>query len=102
MFNYNDTVKFTDVYGQLRSGTIVEVSSDMDSYEDMQLKDGVAMYWSKKTKKYVPVKPKNEDTVYLTVKGVKGKYDYIFLNEIVEVELKTVGSNCEGDVSVNR
>ena len=73
----------------------------MDSYEDMQLKDGVAMYWSKKTKKYVPVKPKNEDTVYLTVEK-KGKYDYIFLNEIVEEEIKTVWSNCEGDVSVNR
>ena len=59
MFNINDTVSYESADGTLRNGTILEVSSDMDSYEDMKLKDGTPMYWSKKTKKYVPVKEKN-------------------------------------------
>lgn len=94
MFNINDTVSYESADGTLRNGTILEVSSDMDSYEDMKLKDGTPMYWSKKTKKYVPVKEKNINSVYLAVsygKGINVKTDYIFMNEIREL----VGSNGE-------
>ena len=70
----------------IREGVITEVSSDMDSYEDMQLKDGVALYWSKKMKKFTPVKAKNENTVFLTVvtgKGLQEQTDYISMNEVL-------------------
>ena len=65
---------------------IEEVSSDIDSYEDMRLKDGTPMYWSKKMKKFTPVKDKNLDTVFLTIKYGKGlneKYEYVTLDELV-------------------
>jgi len=65
---------------------VIEVSSDMDSYEDMRLKDGTPMYWSKKMKKFTPVKDKNMDTVFLTIlhgKGLNEKYEYISLDELV-------------------
>jgi len=85
-YNYNDTVKFKDENGVILTGKISEVSSDMDSYEDMKLKDGTPMYWSKKTSKYVPVKEKNKHTVFLTV--ITGgdtfkKNNYIFFDEIL-------------------
>ena len=63
----------------------MEISSDMDSYEDMKLKDGIPLYYSKKMKKYTPVKPKNLGTVFLTVKsgnGLQERFDYITLEEI--------------------
>ena len=85
MFNIGDTVNYS--FGDsIRQGVIEEVSSDMDSYEDMRLKDGTPMYWSKKMKKFTPVKDKNLDTVFLTIKYGKGlneKYEYISLDELV-------------------
>jgi hypothetical protein len=53
----------------------------MDSYEEMRLKDGVPYYYSKKLTKFVPVKPKNMHTVYLTLKTIKGKTDYILFDD---------------------
>ena len=49
-FNINDTVNYSfgDSY---KTGKIVEISSDMDSYDDMRLENGVPLYWSKKMKK---------------------------------------------------
>jgi len=83
-FNINDTVNYS--FGDSeKTGKIVEISSDMDSYEDMELKDGVPLYWSKKMKKFTPVKPKNMDTVFLTVlsgKGCSEHFDYITLDEL--------------------
>tara|TARA_Y100001963_G_C6724122_1_gene420572 strand:+ start:393 stop:695 length:303 start_codon:yes stop_codon:yes gene_type:complete len=86
--NINDTVTYKDSDSNtLRNGRVMEVSSDMDSYEDMRLENGIPMYWSKKTKKYVPVKDKNMDTVYISVISGENTWnertDYIFLNEIV-------------------
>ena len=85
MFNIGDTVNYS--FGDsIRQGVIEEVSSDMDSYEDMRLKDGTPMYWSKKMKKFTPVKDKNLDTVFLTIKYGKGlneKYEYVTLDELV-------------------
>lgn len=84
-YNINDTVNYS-YDDDIREGVITEVSSDMDSYEDMQLKDGVALYWSKKMKKFTPVKAKNENTVFLTVvtgKGLQEQTDYISMNEVL-------------------
>lgn len=84
-YNINDTVNYS-YDDDIREGVITEVSSDMDSYEDMQLKDGVALYWSKKMKKFTPVKVKNENTVFLTVvtgKGLQEQTDYISMNEVL-------------------
>ena len=85
MINYNDTVKFKGEDGNILTGKVSEVSSDMDSYEDMKLKDGTPMYWSKKTSKYVPVKEKNIDSVFLTVTTGESfkKNNYIFFDEIL-------------------
>ena len=85
MFNIGDTVNYS--FGDsIRKGVVKEVSSDMDSYEGMKLEDGTPMYWSKKMKKFTPVKDKNLDTVFLTIKYGKGlneKYEYISLDELV-------------------
>jgi hypothetical protein len=79
--NIGDNVTYTDADKSKRIGEIQEVSSDMDSYEEMRLKDGVPYYYSKKLTKFVPVKPKNMHTVYLTVKTALGKTDYILFDD---------------------
>ena len=97
--NVGDTVSFKDEYGEQKSGEILQLLSDMDSYEDMKLKDGVPYYASKKitaseNKKrkkeklsplevpiYVPVKEKNMDSVFLEIETFLGK-KFIWMNEI--------------------
>ena len=84
-FNIGDVIEYVNEYGERKRGSISEVSSDMDSYEEMELKDGIPYYASKKltasenkrrkaAKKpllsspvFAPVKEKNMDTVFLTV-----------------------------------
>ncbi len=85
MINYNDTVNFKGEDGNILTGIVSAVSSDMDSYEDMKLKDGVPMYWSKKTGTYKPVKEKNIGSIFLTVTTGESfnKNNYIFFNEII-------------------
>ena len=76
--------------------------SDMDSYEDMKLKDGVPYYASKKitaseNKKrkksklsplkvpiYVPVKEKNMDSVFLEIDTFIGR-KFIWMNEVERI-----------------
>jgi len=86
MYNIDDVVSYT-VPGEPKNkiGTIVELFSDMESYEEMKLQDGIPFYKSKKLKKFVPVKPKNMDTVYLEVKNTKndGDTEFIYLKDIV-------------------
>ena len=65
--NIGDTVEYYNVYDEKKSGVITEVFSDMDSYEDMRLEDGVPLYYSKKLSRYVPVKEKNMASVFVTV-----------------------------------
>ena len=49
MYNIGDKVEYEESFGGERSiARIVEVSSDMDSYEDMKQKAGVTYYASKK------------------------------------------------------
>ena len=101
--NVGDTVGFKDFeFGEQSSGEIVQVLSDMDSYDDMRLKDGVPYYASKKLtatenrkrKKaklsplenpiYVPVKEKNMDSVFLELDTFRGK-KFIWMNEVERI-----------------
>ena len=63
--------------------SIEDISSDMDSYEDVILENGIPKYFSKKMKKYVPIKKKNIDSVFLTVKNTLGKIDYIMIADAI-------------------
>ena len=83
--NIGDNIVYRNGYGEKCKGTIVNIHSDMDSYDDMRLLDGVPLYASKKLtsaenkrrKKggkgrlkepiYAPVKPKNMDSVFIEV-----------------------------------
>ena len=65
--NIGDKVEYENEYGENFNGSIVNILSDMDSYDEMRLKDGVPLYYSKKLSKFVPVKPKNMDTVFVEV-----------------------------------
>ena len=85
-YNIGDTVKFATEYGPPQQGILMNVQSEMDSYDEMQLKDGVALYWSKKMKKWTPVKEKNAHTVFLEVKIKRGGYAFIFMDEVMEYE----------------
>ncbi len=98
--NIGDNVSWKNEYGDTVHGKIKEVASDMDSYEDMELKDGVPYYASKKLtaaenkrrkangKKrlrspvYAPVKPKNMGSVFLIIERGKGREDFVYLNEV--------------------
>ena len=53
--NIGDNVEYYDILNEKKSGVITEISSDMDSYEDMRLENGVPMYYSKKLSRYVRV-----------------------------------------------
>jgi hypothetical protein len=80
--NIGDTVMYNDEYGSEKSGTLTAIGSDKDSYDDLMLKDGVFLYKSKKLKKYVPVKPKSMDSIYIEVTGFGNKHDYILPKEL--------------------
>ena len=81
--NIGDTVTYDDEYGSEKSGTLTAIGSDKDSYDDLKLKDGVFLYKSKKLKKYVPVKPKSMDSIYIEVTGFGGKHHYLLPKEII-------------------
>ena len=51
----------------IKTGTITEVCSDKDSYVNLCVENDVIQYFSKKLKRYVPVKPKNMATIYFTI-----------------------------------
>ena len=86
--NIGDTVNYYDIFNEKRHGVITEISSDMDSYEDMRLEDGVPLYYSKKLSRYVPVKEKNMKSIFLTVEHAGyNRYssvkDFVTLNELL-------------------
>ena len=85
-YNIGDTVKFATEYGPPQQGILMNVQSEMDSYDEMQLKDGVALYWSKKMKKWTPVKEKNAHTVFLEVETKRGGYACIYMDEVMSYE----------------
>ena len=80
--NIGDTVNFYNAYNEKACGVITEVASDMDSYEDMRLENGVPLYYSKKLSRFVPVKEKNIDSVFLTVETVGHPKEFVALNEL--------------------
>ena len=80
MLTIGDNVKFVDEYDVTHKGKLTEVLSD--AHDDVRLEDGTVEYWSKKTKKYVPVKVKNEDSVFFEVKTDMGFY-YVSKDELV-------------------
>ena len=101
--NIGDTVSYLNEYGDKRLGIISEVASDMDSYEDMKLEDGVPYYASKKltaaenkrrkasgksvltSPVYAPVKEKNMASVFLIIERGKWGPDFVYLNEVKAV-----------------
>ena len=80
MLTIGDDVKFVDEFDVKHKGKLTEGLSD--THDDVRLEKGIVEYWSKKTKKYVPVKAKNEDSVFFEVKTNKGFY-YVSKDELV-------------------
>ena len=81
--NIGDNVEYYNILNEKKSGVITEISSDMDSYEDMRLENGVPMYYSKKLSCYVPVKEKNMDSVFVTIEHNNSVKEFITLDEIL-------------------
>ena len=86
--NIGDTVEYYNIYNDIKSGVITEIFSDMDSYEDMKLENGIPLYYSKKLSRFVPVKEKNMASVFLTVEHAgTSRYssakDFVSLNELL-------------------
>jgi hypothetical protein len=81
--NIGDTVKYYNEYKEKVFGVITEIASDMDSYEEMRLENGIPMYYSKKLYKFVPVKKKNINSVFLTVETVGHPKEFVALNELL-------------------
>ena len=80
--NIGDNISYNNIYDEPATGVIVSIESDMDSYENVKLKDGVGYYYSKKLGRYVPVKEKNADSMFLTVTGSRGETNYITMNDV--------------------
>ena len=86
--NIGDTVNYYNAYDEKVCGVITEVSSDMDSYEEIRLENGIPMYYSKKLSRFVPVKEKNMASIFLTVEHAGyNRYssvkDFVTLNELL-------------------
>ncbi len=81
--NIGDKVEYYNEYKDKLVGVIENIDSDMDSYEDVKLKNGVPLYYSKKMKKYVPVKEKNIDSVFVTVEHNGSVKEFVSLNELL-------------------
>jgi hypothetical protein len=87
-YNIGDTINFSNEYGEVCEGEIVGAGSDKytgsDSGSvDVILEDGIFSYWSKKTDKYVPVKEKSIDSLFLEVKDSKKCINFISPKEII-------------------
>ena len=80
--NIGDTVEYYNAYKEKVCGVITEVYSDMDSYEDMRLENGIPLYYSKKLSCFVPVKEKNISSVFFTVKTAGHPKEFVSLNEL--------------------
>ena len=72
-------VSFVDDIGDKYTGVLSSVESD--SYDDVKLENGLVTYWSKKTKKYVPVRDKHKDSIFFEIKTTLG-YEYASESEL--------------------
>ena len=77
---FGTTVSYMNDLGDKYTGEISEVYSD--SYDDVILTDGLVKYWSKKTKKYVPVRDKHKDSIFFEIKTASG-LEYVFEKELM-------------------
>ena len=80
MLTIGNDVKFVDEYDVTYKGTLVSVL--YDAHDDVRLNEGEVEYWSKKTKKYVPIREKHKDAVFFEIETKKG-FHYAYRNEIV-------------------
>ena len=86
--NIGDKVIYKDAYDELSIGVIVDISSSMACYDDMKLENGIPYYVSKKMSVheidpvYVAVKPKNMDTVFLTIENSRGRIEFLSLDDV--------------------
>ena len=85
-YNIGDLVEFATEYGLPKKGTIVNVASEMDSRGLGDVYKRQALYWSKKMKKWTPVKEKNAHTVFLEVETKRGGYAFIYMDEVMSYE----------------
>ena len=81
--NIGDNVSYKNWMNETVPGVITEVSSAMDSYEDMRLEAGIPRYYSKKLSRFVPVKEKNIDSVFLTVETIGHPKEFMSLNDVL-------------------
>ena len=81
--NIGDTVNYYNEYNEKVCGAITEIASDMDSYDEVRLEDGIPMYYSKKLFRFVPVKEKNINSMFLTVETVGHQKEFLALNELL-------------------
>jgi len=81
--NIGDAVNYYNAYDEKVCGIITEIASDMDSYEEVRLENGIPMYYSKKLFRFVPVKEKNINSVFLTVETVGHPKEFVALNELL-------------------
>ena len=70
MLSIGNEVNFVNNFGDVNNGVLTEVLSD--AHDDVRLRNGEVEYWSKKTKKYVPVKEKHADSVFFEIKTSTG------------------------------
>ena len=80
MLKIGNEVKFANEVGDIFSGELTEVLSD--SYDDVRLRNGEVEYWSKKTKKYVPVRQKHEASVFFEIQTSTG-VEYVTAKEFL-------------------
>jgi hypothetical protein len=80
MLTIGNDVKFIDEYNDTYDGTLITVLSD--THDDVRLNEGEVEYWSKKTKKYVPIRDKHKDAIFFEIE-TKGGFHYVCRNEIV-------------------
>ena len=80
MLSIGNEVNFVNNFGDVNNGVLTEVLSD--AHDDVRLRNGEVEYWSKKTKKYVPVRKKHEDSVFFEIKTSIG-VEYISKEEVI-------------------
>ena len=83
MRNIGDSVKFYDIYNDVVAGVVENIFSDMDSYDNMKLEDGIPYYFSKKLTRYVPVKAKNMASVFLEVSHKGSSNEYVGIDSVI-------------------
>ena len=75
--NIGDNIVYRNGYGEKCKGSIVNIHSDMESYDEIRLENGVPLYYSKKLKRFVPVNPKNMASVFVEVFNRNTANDFI-------------------------